>query len=222
MRAVETTANLASLQVGIPRMLKHGSKEVLSGIFKSATAEPCRVGKLGVEGDGQGDTINHGGPDKAVCAYFAARYPFWQEEYGKPLSNGSFGENFTITDWTEDDLFIGDIVTVGSATLQVSQPRQPCFKLGLRNELPTLPARSALTGYTGFYFRVLEEGKVKQGDRFTLVERHALQITISEANRVMHRDKHDIASIEKLIAVPELALSWREQLQNRLTKLRNN
>jgi MOSC domain-containing protein YiiM len=221
MQEVETTASLASIQVGVPRMLKHGSKEVLSGIFKSATDDSCLVGKLGIQGDGQGDTVNHGGADKAVCAYFALRYPFWQEEYGQPFSNGSFGENFSITDWLEEDLYIGDILTVGQAAVQVSQPRQPCFKLGLRNELPALPARAALTGYTGFYFRVLEEGEVKQGDRFAIVERNARQITIAEANRVMHRDKDDIASIEKLLAVPELAVSWREQLQNRLTKLTN-
>lgn len=221
MRALETTASLASLQIGVPSMLKHGSKEVLSGIFKAATDQPCHVGKLGVQGDGQGDTVNHGGTDKAVCAYFALRYPFWQEQFGQPFPNGSFGENFTLTDWVEEDLYIGDMITVGGATLQVSQPRQPCFKLGLRNELPSLPAQAALTGYTGFYFRVIEEGEVKQGDRFTIVERNTRQITIAEANRVMHRDKEDIASIEKLLELPELALSWREQLQNRLAKLTN-
>lgn len=221
MKAVNTTAILASLQVGVPRMLMHGSKEVLSGIFKSATDQPCRIGNLGVQGDGQGDTVNHGGPDKAVCAYFALRYPFWQKEFGQSFPNGSFGENFTLTEWSEEDLHIGDIVTVGQATLQVSQPRQPCYKLGLRNEQPSLPARAALTGYTGFYFRVLEEGEVKQDDTCKIVERHAARITITEANRVMHRDKNDIPSIEKLLAVPELAVSLREQLQNRVTKLTN-
>ena len=117
MNRNSTTATLASLQIGMPRPLQHGSREVTSGIFKTATQEPLRIGRLGIQGDGQGDTIHHGGPDKAVCAYFDGRYPFWREEFGLPFPNGSFGENFTIAGWLEDDLCIGDIVTIASPRL---------------------------------------------------------------------------------------------------------
>ncbi|MEK3881293.1 MOSC domain-containing protein [Paenibacillus sp. PL2-23] len=216
---IAAKARLASIQLGEPKPLQHGSKEVLSGIYKSATDAPALVGRLGIQGDGQGDTINHGGPDKAVCAYFERRYAFWQEEFGQPFPNGSFGENFTIGDWVEEDLCIGDVLTVGGAVLQVSQPRQPCFKLGLRNALPTLPVRTQETGYSGFYFRVLEEGQVCAGDSFAIVERHPLGFTIAEANQVMYVAKQDAAAIQKLLAVQELAESWRKQLQGRLDKL---
>ncbi|MCR2802848.1 MOSC domain-containing protein [Paenibacillus soyae] len=220
MNRNSTTAMLASLQIGMPRPLQHGSREVTSGIFKTATQEPLRIGRLGIQGDGQGDTIHHGGPDKAVCAYCDGRYPFWREEFGLPFPNGSFGENFTIAGWLEDDLCIGDIITIGSVTLQVSQPRQPCFKLGIRNELPTLPVRAQETGYTGFYFRVLEEGETKAGDVLTVVERNGHAFSIAAANDVMYRAKNDRAAISKLLEVGELAEAWRQQLQSRLDKLK--
>lgn len=219
MNRMNTTAKLASLQIGEPMPLQHGNKEVMSGIFKTATNSQLRVSRLGIQGDGQGDTVHHGGPDKAVCAYFERRYPFWRNEFGMPFPNGSFGENFTITDWVEEDLCIGDIVTIGSVTLQVSQPRQPCFKLGLRNNLPALLVRTQETGYTGFYFRVLEEGEAKAGDTFAVVERHGLRFSIAAANDVMYRAKNDAAAIEKLLEVRELADSWRQQLQGRLDML---
>ncbi|MFD0587081.1 MOSC domain-containing protein [Paenibacillus sp. GCM10027627] len=214
-------AKLASLQVGEPQMIKHGSKEVLSGIFKQASEEARFVGTLGVQGDGQGDTIHHGGPDKAVCAYFEARYPYWTTLMGKPMTNGAFGENFTLSEWTEEDVCIGDILTVGETTLQVSQPRQPCFKLGLRNDWPMLPALAQETGYTGFYFRVLVEGFVKQGDAVKLEERHPSRLTLAEANRVMYIEKENIKEIERLLSVRELAESWQSQLEKRLMKLRS-
>lgn len=213
------TPSLVSLQVGMPAYIAHGSKEVLSGIFKQSTEAPCRISVTGVEGDGQGDTVHHGGPDKAVCAYFAERYPYWEERLGKNFPFGSFGENFTISAWTENDLCIGDTVSVGETVLQVSQPRQPCFKLGLRNDLPELQALVQQTGYTGFYFRVVKEGAVRAGDSFVRTVRHPAAFSIAEANEVMYRKKDDAGAIASLLAVDELALSWREQLQSRLAKL---
>lgn len=216
-----TTPSIVSLQTGMPAMIAHGSKKVLSGIFKQPTTDSRKVGAEGVEGDGQGDTVNHGGPDKAVCAYFAERFPYWSAEFGRPFLPGSFGENVTIAAWTEEDLCIGDIVEAGDGEviLQVSQPRQPCFKLGLRNELPILPSRVQQTGYSGFYFRVLKPGAIAAGQRLALVERHPAQLTIMEANRIMYHQKDDAEAIRKLLAVEELAAAWQEQLGGRLAKL---
>ncbi|MFF2887416.1 MOSC domain-containing protein [Paenibacillus sp. NPDC057967] len=213
------TATLASLQVGQPQLLQHGAKQVLSGIFKSASDEARKVHLLGIEGDGQGDTVHHGGPDKAICAYFVNRYPYWSQQLGRPLRNGAFGENFTLTDWTEEELHIGDIVGIGDTVLQVSQPRQPCYKLGLRNEWPELPALAQQTGYTGFYFRVLQEGMVKAGDSIVIRERHKAKFSIAAANHVMYKEKSNSKAIELLLEVQELAASWRDQLTARLSKL---
>ncbi|MBD2869774.1 MOSC domain-containing protein [Paenibacillus arenilitoris] len=219
MSGIMKTARIVSLNVGMPAAVAHGSKEVLTGIFKHASADAHALAFTGLAGDGQGDTVHHGGPDKAVCVYFERRYPYWKEQYRVPFEYGSFGENFTLSDWTEEDLCIGDVVEAGEALLQVSQPRQPCFKLGLRHGLPELPQHVQREGYTGFYFRVLREGEVKAGETLTLLERHPAGRTIAEANRVMYNDKNDVKGLRELLEVKELAASWQEQLGSRLARL---
>jgi MOSC domain-containing protein YiiM len=214
------TPAILSLQVGKPVLIAHGAKEVLSGIFKTSTTDAVFAGANGLEGDGQGDLINHGGPDKAICVYSAARYPYWESEFGRPFLPGAFGENLTIGSWTEQELCIGDIVAAGEVLLQVSQPRQPCYKLGLRNELPELPARVQQTGYSGFYFRVLKEGYLAAGEKLKIAERHPAGITVMEANVIMYHQKDNESAILKLLSAKELAASWQEQLGKRLDKLR--
>lgn len=222
MNHTAVTPSILSLQVGKPVLIAHGAKEVLSGIYKEPIAEAAYAGANGLEGDGQGDLVNHGGPDKAICVYSASRYPHWEAEYGRPFPPGAFGENLTIGPWTEQELCIGDIVEAGEVRLQVSQPRQPCYKLGLRNSLPELPARVQQTGYSGFYFRVLREGYLAAGEKLRIAERHPAGMTVMEANFVMYHQKDDATAIEKLLGVQELAASWREQLGRRLAKLRGN
>lgn len=215
------TPSIVSLQIGMPSLIAHGSKEVLSGIFKQPTGEARRAGADGIEGDGQGDTINHGGPDKAVCAYFAKRFPYWESQFDRRFEPGSFGENVTIGEWTEEELNIGDIVQAGDAVLQVSQPRQPCFKLGLRNKLPSLPMLVQQTGYSGFYFRVMVPGNLQKGLRLSIIDRHPAGMSIMEANTIMYHKKDDAEATQKLLAIKELAESWRVQLEGRLAKLRD-
>ncbi len=213
------TADLVSLNVGKPIAVNHGTKEIMSGIFKQGSEEELRLEKTGLSGDGQADLVNHGGPDKAVCAYFEAHYDYWSEQLSIPLAYGAFGENFTISNWTEEELCIGDIIEAGELMLQVSQPRQPCFKLGIRHKAADLPIKVQQSGYTGFYFRVLKEGAIKAGAQLRLKERHSAGITIAEANRLMYVDKQDIAGLRKLLAVKELAESWQEPLASRLARL---
>lgn len=212
-------ARLLSLNVGKPAALAHGAKEVISGIYKYASDASHTLTFTGLSGDGQGDTVHHGGPDKAVCAYFGARYPYWREILNQPFEYGAFGENFTLSGWTEEDLCIGDIVEAGEVLLQVSQPRQPCYKLGLRHGLPDLPAMVQSRGYTGFYFRVLKEGSVAAGTELRLKQRHPAGKTIAEANRLMYTDKEDIEGLRALLEVKELAQSWQDQLGSRLQRL---
>lgn len=213
------TASLVSLNVGKPVMITHGSKEILSGIFKQPSPLSHILTTTGMQGDGQGDMVHHGGPDKAVCVYFEARYPYWREQYEVPFDHGAFGENFTLSNWTEEDLCIGDIVQAGEVILQVSQPRQPCYKLGLRHKLPEFPAHVQREGYTGLYFRVLKEGSIQAGTVLEITHQHPARKTILEANRIMYRDKEDKQGIRELLAVKELSASWKEQLGARLNRL---
>ena len=214
--------NLLSLNTALAKTVMDGSKEVRTGIFKKPSGKPLFLGASGLEGDGQADLINHGGADKAVCVYPLAHYPYWENELGGKLAFGAFGENFTVSGCGEETLRIGDVVRVGEALLEVSQPRQPCFKLGMKHRMPELPLLVQQTGYTGFYFRVLREGTVAEGDELALERRHPAEVTLAEANRLNYRDKEDINGIKRLLAVPELSDSWREMFEARLAKLGTN
>ncbi|MBW7459428.1 MOSC domain-containing protein, partial [Paenibacillus sepulcri] len=176
---------LLSLNIALPVAVLHGSREVETGIFKKPSSRPLYLAKTGLDGDGQADLINHGGEDKAVCVYSSVHYPYWASEWGKDAEAGAFGENFTVSRITEQSICIGDIVRAGEAVVQVSQPRQPCFKLGIKHGLPKLPLQVQQTGYSGFYFRVLQEGIVAAGDELVLASRHPAGVTIAEANRIM-------------------------------------
>ncbi|SFI32899.1 MOSC domain-containing protein YiiM [Paenibacillus sp. UNC496MF] len=210
---------LLSLNVSLLETVPFGNKEVVTGINKKPFAGALRLGAAGLTGDAQGDLVFHGGPDKAVCVYSAVHFPYWTERWGRPAGAGDFGENFTVSALTETSLCIGDVVEAGGALLQVSQPRQPCYKLGMKHGLPSLQLDVQESGYTGFYFRVLEEGDVAQGDRLVLRHRSDAGVTVAEANRVMHRDQKDRDGIARLLALPELSESWRQTLAKRLAKL---
>ncbi|MWC28223.1 MOSC domain-containing protein [Paenibacillus sp. MMS18-CY102] len=217
MIALKST--IASVNVGMPAELAHGGKFVQSGIVKRPVAGAIHVSEQGLPGDGQADLVNHGGPDKAVCVYGTDHYPYWEERLGRSLSFGAFGENISLASWTEPDWCIGDKVRIGNALLQVSQPRQPCFKLAALYGAPDLADWVSKTGFTGFYLRVLEPGTFSSGDEAIVVERHPAAITIAEANRVMHIDKSDVAGMNRLLAVAELSASWQETITKRISKL---
>lgn len=218
-------ARLASIQVGRPRELgPEGAADPMdrpwtSGFLKEPVAGPVALRRTNLEGDGQADLVNHGGPDKAVCCYPAAHYPGWRTELGRPeMAHGAFGENFTIDGLAEPDVCIGDVFRVGGALVQASQPRQPCWKLARRWKLKTLTLTVQESGRTGWYFRVLAEGTVAAGDLVERVERPHPGWTIAEANRVMHRDKDDRDAAAALAALPALSASWKATLTKRLAK----
>ena len=187
-----------------------------TAIFKRAIVGPIRVTTLGLIGDGQADPANHGGPDKAICVYSADHYPDWQRELGlADFGAGAFGENFTIRGLTEADVCVGDIWTVGDVELQLSQPRQPCWKLAQKWRLKTLSAQTVENGRTGWYFRVLREGLVNTGDRLVLTSRTSPDWTVAAANEVMHHRRHDRNAATTLAAVATLSGSWKHKLQAR-------
>ena len=185
----------------------------VTSFFKDPVDGPVWLGLTNLAGDGQADLENHGGPDKAVLAYAAAHYPLWRAELGRPdLPYGAFGENFTIAGLTEATVCIGDVYAIGEARVQVSQPRQPCWKIARRWRIKDLTARVRETGRTGWYLRVLTEGYVEPGLPVTLIERPYPQWTVARATEIMHRRREAPAAAAELAACPLLSTAWRETL----------
>ncbi|WP_091223916.1 MOSC domain-containing protein [Paenibacillus sp. BC26] len=199
----------------MPTLMRYNQRDIATGIFKTPVYEPLELHSEHFEGDGQADLKHHGGVDKAVCVYGYEHYPFWEQELGQPLSFGAFGENLTIAGLLEPEVCIGDIFQLGNAIVQVSQPRQPCFKLAARYQSPEMPLKVQETGFTGFYLRVLQPGKVDFEDTLTLLHPHPQAISVAFANRVMHHDKNHLDGIEKLLSINELSASWRSTFEKR-------
>jgi MOSC domain-containing protein YiiM len=206
-----TAARVVSLQVARATTLPWRGTEVPSGFLKTAVAGRVALGPLGFDGDEQADLTVHGGPDKAACCYAAEHFPFWTELTGRRFEPGAFGENLTLAGTTEHDVHIGDTYTLGDATVEVSQPRGPCFKVAARWGVRTLPAEMARRLIAGFYFRVLTPGTVAAGDMMELIERGS-DVTVAEVLRVTYRDRHDPPALARVMAVPQLADQWRAAL----------
>lgn len=219
-------ANLLSLQVGRARELGiPGSREPLdkpwvSGFYKEPITTPVALTLFNLDGDEQADLENHGGRDKAICCYAAEHYPSWRAALELPeMPYGAFGENFTLDGVTEETICLGDQYTIGTTVVEVSQPRQPCWKLGRRWRIKELPAVVIETGRTGWYLRVLQPGTVKAGQELVLLARPFPDWSIARANEIFYRGKHDADASAALAAVAALAESWREHLQNRAAGL---
>jgi MOSC domain-containing protein YiiM len=214
---------LASIQVGTVRILGRDEapepfdKAWTTGIFKTTVEGPVHVTTVGIDGDAQADLTVHGGPDKALCAYSASHYPAWRAELALPgFVHGAFGENLTIGGLAEGDICIGDTWLAGDVVLQVTQPRQPCWKLSQKWRVRTLTAQVLESGRTGWYFRVLRVGDLAAGMPLTLDARPHAEWTITAANAVMHHRKEDVAAAKALAALPELSQSWRATLTRRI------
>ena len=203
--------HVVSLQVGAQGTLPWRGKQVRTAIFKDPVDGPVTLTPTGFEGDVQADRRYHGGPDKAVCCYPVEHRPDWEALVGQALPHGAFGENLATRGLLESDVCVGDVFTLGTATVQVSQPRGPCFKLGARWGKRSLPARMAKELRSGWYLRVLGAGRVGAGDELRLVERVS-DLPIAEVMRVTYVDKGDVEAIRRVLAVDELAEAWREPL----------
>ncbi len=202
-----------SLNIGLPKKEIFSGKEVITGICKKPASGPLKLKFSGFEGDGVGDLKHHGGSDKAVCVYSFDHYPYWEDTLGIKLPVAAFGENLTVSNLDEDDICIGDILQLGTALLQVSQPRQPCRTLAARYGRDDLIKLVVDSYYTGFYFRVLEEGIVEKGEELILAKRDSLHISVSFANHVYHHDRKNCNAIEKVLAVPALSASWQKSFR---------
>jgi MOSC domain-containing protein YiiM len=217
---------LDSIQVAMPRdygfegAADTHDKPWTTGFFKTPIDGPIFVGKTNLAGDGQADLKHHGGIDKAVLAYSAEHYPKWRDELAKPdLPFGAFGENLTVSGMTEGLVCIGDIFRVGEVTFEVSQPRQPCWKLARRWRMHELTGMVVRNGRSGWYLRVMEEGHVEAGMPVELLERPNPAWSVARANEILHHRRTDLPLTLELAAVPRLANSWVSELRERAEQL---
>mgnify|MGYP001575140627 FL=1 len=208
---------LISVNVGLPRPVPYQDGIVSTGIYKESVAGPVWVRRLNLDGDGQADLKVHGGEHKAVYAYPLEHYAFWSRELGRnDLGYGQFGENLTVEGLLEEQVNIGDVYRIGKALLQVSQPRAPCFKLGIRMGDAGFVARFAAANRTGFYLRVLEEGRVAAGDAIVLAERAKDSVSVSGAFRLRHGIGGTRAEYERAAQISAFSPSWRAAFEKRL------
>ena len=219
----QITGLIRSIQVGLPEEA-HAESSVddrrpqpwTTGIFKRPLRGPIHLRTLNLDGDGQADLVHHGGIDKAVCVYPSEHWGHWSSILPqRPLVGGEFGENFTLEGLTESAVCIGDIFSVGSAVVQVSQPRQPCWKLARRWQIKDLAVQVEQTGFTGWYFRVLQEGLVDSNIPLRLTDRPYPEWTVTRANQIMHHERSNVTDAERLSLCPLLSASWQQTLRQR-------
>ena len=212
------TLDLLAVSVGLPAPLGLWQGEVVSsGIRKlPVTAPHVTVTALNIAGDGQADLAVHGGVDKAVYAYPADHWPWWQAETGLSAAAATFGENLTLRGADEHDVRIGDRFMWGEVALEISQPRGPCYKLGLLTGRPDDPARMTISTRTGWYFRVLKEGQAPTTGTLTRTHSNETEPTVHEAFIAIYRPRVMSNIIEKVLASPKLSPMWRHGLQRRL------
>ncbi len=210
-----------SVNVGRPRPLAVGDGTVPSGIVKEPVPGRVAVGATNLDGDGQADLTVHGGVDKAVYAYPLEHYAHWTAALGRDdLSPGRFGENLTTEGLLEDDVLVGDVLRIGSALLEVSQPRVPCFKLAARMDDPAFARPFLRSGRVGFYLRVLEQGELGAGDAIVRERRGEGGLSIRAATALLS-DGADADALERAAAVPALAEGWRESFAARAERVRS-
>jgi MOSC domain-containing protein YiiM len=215
----EPPVRLVSVNVSLPREVAHQGKNVLTGIFKEPVAGRVMLRRLNLDGDRQADLRVHGGFDKAVYAYPAEHYTHWKQALGRSdLSPGQFGENLTVEGMTEDAIHIGDAFRVGGALVEVTQPRAPCFKLGIKMGSSRFPKAFLASGRVGFYLRVLEEGEVGAGEAIQPTHCDPASLSVAEVLRLMFVDREDVEGVRRALGVRALAAGWHGAFEERLAE----
>jgi MOSC domain-containing protein YiiM len=208
---------LVSVNVGLPRDVTWHGRAVRTSIWKNPVEGLVRVSSLNLEGDQQSDLSVHGGPEKAVYAYPREHYEYWHRELPETdLAWGTFGENFTTEGLLESDIRIGDRIRVGSAEFLVTQPRMPCFKLGVRFGRDDMVKRFLRSGRPGFYLAVVREGEVARGNSLEIVGRDEHGVTVADIASLYARDRDNDDLLRRAVDVPALPESWKEYLRKRL------
>ena len=206
----QAAGTLVSVNVGMPKDVPWQGKTVFTGVFKEPVTGPCRVRKLNVDGDGQGDLAGHGGEQRAVFVYQLDSYRYWEGELGRDdFVYGQFGENFTVEGLGDDQVCIGDRYQIGTAVFEVTQPRVTCYRVGIRMNDPRIPALLVAHRRPGFYFRVLREGEVQPGDEILKLASGPEQMTVVEIDTLLYLPGHPRQQLLRALRIPALSAGWQ-------------
>jgi MOSC domain-containing protein YiiM len=211
-------AKVISLNVGLPRTVYFRGQAVTTGIFKEPIKGRIKLRRLNLDGDKQADLTVHGGPDKAVYAYPAEHYDYWKKRLpNMKLPWGMFGENFTTEGLLEDQVNIGDVFRIGSSEVVATQPRMPCYKLGVKFGRMDIVKQFMESKLPGIYFRVLKEGEVGPGDAIELISRDANNVTVKDLVQLV-TSEGDMATIRRAVHIKALPEAWRQEFVDYLGK----
>ncbi|MFP7733281.1 MOSC domain-containing protein [Priestia aryabhattai] len=204
------TPRIINLAIGTPKEYNWNNEAKLSGIGKSST-KVAELKKIGFMGDDVGNKEKHGGVDRAVCLYPFEHYSYWERIFQKKMVLPAFGENITATGMTEEQVCIGDIYQIGDAIVQVTQGRVPCDTISKYNEEKQFLKRVVETSLTGYFFRVLKEGAIKNDSEINVIDRHPKRISVAFATKILFHRHEDKQSIEKILKVDDLSEEWRNR-----------
>ena len=209
-----------SVNVSLPKEVLHRGKTITTGIFKEPVEGRVTLRKSSLDGDGQADLTAHGGVHKAAYVYSIENYHYWERKLGRSdFTFGQFGENLTVEGMLEDEVHVGDVFRVGEALVEVTQPRVPCYKLGMKMSFPRFVKMFLESCRVGFYLRVLEEGEVGVGDTFERVRVDPEQVTVREACHLLYFDAENLEGARKVLGVQALAPGWRRSFEARVAKI---
>jgi MOSC domain-containing protein YiiM len=210
---------IVSVNVGLPREVSWQGKFVTTGIFKEPIDGPVMMRTLNLDGDAQADLTVHGGASKAVYAYPSEHYDYWRAELpGVDLPRGMFGENFTTEGLLEEAIYIGDKFRIGETEVIATEPRMPCYKLGIKFGRVDIIKRFLASRRTGFYFAVAREGMVSAGDAVELIGREQHEISVADITRLYAFEKNDLKSLRRAIEVEALPENWKGYFRHQLDK----
>jgi MOSC domain-containing protein YiiM len=214
---------IISLNVGLPREVLWHRRSVTTGIYKEPVAGRVALRKLNLDGDRQADLTVHGGEYKAVYCYPVEHYEYWKKELqGRELPMGMFGENFTTVGLLENEAHLGDRFAIGSAEVVVTQPRLPCYKLGVRFGSDDMVKKFLASGRGGFYLAVTQEGEVGAGDEITVISRETNAVPVSEITRLYVAKRYgteELASMRNAMKVAALPEDWKDYFRERVQKM---
>lgn len=218
MMSSNPVARLVSVNVGMPKDVQWRGKTVHTGIWKTPVDGPVMVRRLNLDGDGQGDLAGHGGEQRAVLVYQSESYDYWKAQLGRDdLEPAQFGENFTVSGLSDQDVCIGDRYRIGDAEFEVTQPRVTCFRVGMRLGEPEMPNRLVAHHRPGFYFRVIAEGQVQAGDAIVRTRRGPFELSVADVDALLYLPDRDMGKVRKAAEVPALSPGWQASFRDMLS-----
>ena len=213
---------IVSVNVGLPRDVAWQGRTVRTGVWKTPVTERIFARRLNLDGDGQGDLRGHGGEQRAIMVYQLDSYRYWAKYLGRPdLVAGNFGENLTVEGLADNKVCIGDRFRIGSAVVEVSQPRDTCYRVGIRLNHPEIAALLVAHHRPGFYFRVIQEGEIGAGDRIEKLSDGPERMTVAEIDALLYSAEHPLEALRRAVRIPALSKDWQGSMQALLDRCRS-